>query len=63
MIELDPKILEILTTEKDNLFIRINSLIVWALLILHETHKMSFEVFDVLDDWVVIAVRKENEAA
>ena len=24
---------------------------------------MSFEVFDVLDDWVVIAVRKENEAA
>ena len=24
---------------------------------------MSFEVFDVLDDWVVVAVRKENEAS
>ena len=62
-MELDPKLLEVLKIEKSNFTQRLNSLIVWALLILHETHTMSHEVFDVLDDWVVSAVKQENMAA
>ena len=63
MVELDPRTLELLKTEKMNFNIRLNTLMTWAILILFETHKMSFQVFDVLDDWVVIAVKNENQVA
>ena len=41
---------------------RLNLLFTWAILILQEISSQAFQVFDILDDWVVIAVRRENEA-
>jgi len=41
---------------------RLNLLFTWASLILHEISSQAFQVFDVLDDWVVIAVKRENQA-
>ena len=39
---------------------RINTLYSWAILILDEIQQQANRVFDVLDDWIVIAVKKEN---
>ena len=39
---------------------RLNLLFTQASLILHEISDQAFQVFDVLDDWVVIAVKREN---
>ena len=41
---------------------RLNLLFTWATLILHEISSQAFQVFDVLDDWVVVAVKRENSA-
>lgn len=59
-INLERASLEIITREKDNLFLRINMLQVWAVLMLQEISAHSNKVFDVLDDWIVISVQKEN---
>jgi len=40
---------------------RLNLLFTWALLILHEISSQALQVFDVLDDWVVISVKLENQ--
>jgi len=60
-INLEHSALEIITREKDNLFMRINMLQVWAVLMLQEISAHSNKVFDVLDDWIVISVKRENE--
>ena len=41
---------------------RLNLLFTWATLILHEISSQAFQVFDILDDWVVIAVKRENHS-
>lgn len=51
-----------LNTERQNFSMRLNLLFSWASLILHEISSQAFQVFDVLDDWVVIAVKRENTA-
>jgi hypothetical protein len=38
VIELEPRVGEVLRVERANFSTRINSLCTWALLILHETH-------------------------
>lgn len=40
---------------------RINMLQVWAVLMLHEISAHSNKVFEILDDWIVISVKRENE--
>ena len=62
VLSLDQKILKILNTERENFSIRLNMLFTWASLILHEISSQASQVFDVLDDWVVIAVKRENQA-
>ncbi len=62
MLSLDQKILRVLNTERQNFSMRLNLLFSWASLILHEISSQAFQVFDVLDDWVVIAVKRENTA-
>jgi hypothetical protein len=47
--------------ERDNLFLRTNTLIVWGVLALQEITFHSSKVFDVLDDWIVVSVKTENE--
>ena len=62
VLSLDQKILRVLNTERQNFSMRLNLLFSWASLILHEISSQAFQVFDVLDDWVVIAVKRENTA-
>ena len=61
-MNLDQKILRVLNIERQNFSMRLNLLFTWATLILHEISCQAFEVFDVLDDWVVIAVKQENQS-
>ena len=60
MLNLDQKILKVLNTERQNFSMRLNLLFTWAILILHEISCQAFSVFDMMDDWVVISVKKEN---
>ena len=62
VLSLDSKIVSILNTERNNFSMRLNLLFTWATLILHEISDQAFQVFDVLDDWVVIAVKCENQS-
>ena len=62
MLSLDQKILNMLNVERQNFSMRLNLLFTWASLILHEISCQAFQVFDILDDWVVVAVKRENEA-
>ena len=62
VLSLDQKILRLLNTERQNFSMRLNLLFTWASLILHEISSQALQVFDVLDDWVVIAVKRENQA-
>ena len=62
MLSLDAKISKLLNIERQNFSKRLNLLFTWASLILHEISSQAFQVFDVLDDWVVIAVKRENQA-
>ena len=62
VLSLDQKILNVLQKERMNFSMRLNLLFTWATLILHEISSQAFQVFDVLDDWVVIAVKRENQA-
>ena len=62
VLSLDEKILSTLNTERNNFSMRLNLLFTWATLILHEISSQAFQVFDILDDWVVIAVKCENSA-
>lgn len=63
MLSLDQKISKVLNAERENFSMRLNLLFTWATLILHEISNQAFQVFDVLDDWVVIAVKRENQAS
>lgn len=60
---LDLRSKELLSIERQNFNVRLNLLVSWTLFMLFEIHKMSYQVFDVLDDWIVIAVRTENQIA
>lgn len=51
-----------LNTERQNFSMRLNLLFTWASLLLHEISNQAFQVFDILDDWVVISVKRENLA-
>ena len=62
VLSLDHKIAAILNKERENFSMRLNLLFTWASLILHEISSQAFQVFDVLDDWIVIAVKRENQA-
>ena len=62
VLSLDQKILRVLNVERQNFSMRLNLLFTWATLILHEISSQAFQVFDILDDWVVIAVKRENQA-
>ena len=59
---LDKSILNVLQTERSNFTMRLNTLICWAILILDEIKQQANRVFNVLDDWIVVAVKKENVA-
>ena len=63
VLSLDQKILSILSKERENFSMRLNLLFTWASLILHEISSQALQVFDVLDDWIVIAVKRENSAS
>lgn len=63
LINLEHKQLDIINAEKQNLFVRTNMLIVYCLLILQEISVHSNKVFEVLDDWIVVAVKTENDLA
>lgn len=43
--------------ERDNLQLRTNILIMWAVLTLQEMSLHSTKVFETLDDWIVIATK------
>jgi hypothetical protein len=60
-INLDQPSLDIIAQEKDNLFVRATTLMVWGVLALQEMSIHSNKVFDVLDDWIVISVKTEND--
>ena len=62
VLSLDQKVLKVLNTERQNFSMRLNLLFTWAILILHEISSQALQVFDVMDDWVVVAVKRENEA-
>ena len=62
VLSLDEKILKVLNTERSNFSMRLNLLFTWALLLLNEIYCQSLQVFDEMDDWVVIAVKRENQA-
>ena len=62
MVNLPSEKRRLLDVERDNFNMRLNSLKSWAVLHLEEIHIYSHQVFDVLDDWVVIAVKSENSA-
>jgi len=61
LVKLDDASLEILLVEQRNFNFRLNQLKTHALLLLDEVSTYAHQVFDVLDDWVVIAVESENE--
>ena len=42
---------------------RLNLIKTWIILKLKEFNKYQKEVYDMLDDWIVVAVDKENQAA
>ena len=50
-----------LLREQRNFNFRLNQLKTHSLLLLNEISIYAHQVFDVLDDWVVIAVEQENE--
>jgi len=52
-----------LNAERANFSMRLNLLFSWATLVLHEISSQACQVFDILDDWVVIAVKRENQAS
>ena len=62
VLSLDKNILDVLNTERANFTMRMNTLFCWAILILDEIQQQANRVFDVLDDWIVIAVKQENQA-
>lgn len=60
-INIEQRQLDIIVKEKDNLFIAINTLLVWGNLALQEIALHSNKVFEVLDDWIVVSVKAEND--
>jgi len=60
-VNLEHKQLEMISRERDNLYVRINMLLVWSGLALQEISIHSSKVFDVLDDWIVVSVKTEND--
>ena len=48
--------------EKQNFYFKLNSIKSWINLMLEEINDKASQVFDVLDDWVVIAIKNENES-
>ena len=60
MLNLDRQAIEMLSREKDNFNFRVNNLKTYALLLLDEITFYSNQVFEVLDDWIVVAVEQEN---
>lgn len=62
VLNLDKSIIDVLNTERANFTMRLNTLFCWAILILAEIQQQANQVFDVLDDWIVVAVKKENQA-
>lgn len=62
VLSLDQTVVQVLNVERQNFSSRLNALVCWASLILHEISTQALQVFDVLDDWVVIAVKRENQA-
>lgn len=62
VLGLEKMVLDVLITERENFTMRVNTLYSWAILILDEIQQQANRVFDVLDDWIVIAVKKENRA-
>lgn len=63
VLSLDQKILSILNKERENFSMRLNMLFTWASLILHEISSQALQVFEVLDDWIVVAVKRENNGS
>ena len=50
----------ILKQERDIFIYRLSLINSWALVILEEIHIDSRQVYDQLDDWIVVAVAQEN---
>jgi len=48
--------------EKQNFYFKLNSIKSWINLMLEEINDKASQVFDVLDDWIVIAIKNENES-
>jgi hypothetical protein len=61
MSGLDQASLDILTAERTNFNIRVNTLKIFATLLLEEIQFFSNQVFEQLENWIVVAVKKENE--
>ena len=62
VLSLEKLVLDVLVTERANFTMRVNTLFCWAILILDEIQQQANRVFHVLDDWIVVAVKKENQA-
>jgi len=56
LVKLEPAAAELLFKEQRNFNFRLNQLKTHCLLLLNEISIYAHQVFDVLDDWVVIAV-------
>ena len=61
MSGLDQQSVDIITAERTNFNIRVNTLKIYATLLLEEIQFFSNQVFEQLENWIVIAVKKENE--
>jgi len=61
MSGLDQQSVDIITAERNNFNIRVNTLKIYAILLLEEIQFYSNQVFEQLDSWIVMAVKKENE--
>lgn len=61
MTGLDQESMDIISAERTNFNIRVNTLSIYAILLLEEIQFFSNQVFEKLDNWIVVAVKKENE--
>jgi len=57
----DDKNRNILTLELQNMLFRVNTIKTWVTLKLKEFEANFRQVYEILDDWVVVAVTQENK--
>ena len=63
VVSLAANLKETLNTERVNFETRVGVLVAQSILVLQEVDTYANQVFEKLDDWIVVAVKLENQAA